>query len=69
MITLYGKIYIAEKHFPWTIQKSPDWNYKRGNMFIREMIHLQKTNYSPYVAENIEIVIKLNKILESEKNL
>jgi hypothetical protein len=69
MIALNGKIYIAEKHFPWTIQKSMDWNQRRGVLYVNEMIQSNKKNFYPYTTENIEIVKRINKNLESEKNL
>lgn len=60
MIVYNGKIYLPEKHFPWTLQRTNEWNYKRAFMYIDEMKKLQKKNYYPYTEENKIIVFDLN---------
>jgi hypothetical protein len=63
MISINGKIYLVDKHYPWTLQKSYEWNYKRAFMYIRIMSSLKRDTFDPYDVVNIEIINKLNLIL------
>ncbi len=69
MIILYGKIYLPEKHFPWTLQRNHDWNSKRAFLYLEEMQRLKRQNYYPYCEENRKVISKINIQIENlEKN-
>jgi hypothetical protein len=66
MIIWNGKAYLPEKHFPWTIQRSYDWNCRRAFLYLEQMKKLQRKNYYPYSEENKKIVIEINILVDKE---
>lgn len=64
MIQLNGKIYLPDKHFPWTLQRNHAWNYKRAFLYLEEMERLKRKNYYPYCEENRKVMAKINIQIE-----
>jgi hypothetical protein len=64
IIFLFGKYFFADKHFPWTNQKSYEWNMERGKKYIMLMLELKKKNMYPYDLDNITILQKVNEYMQ-----
>lgn len=60
IIFLFGKFFLADKHFPWTNQRSYEWNMERGKKYILLMHELNKKNMYPYDPENLPILERAN---------